>query len=65
MRSVLSHSFSAEKVGWVAFAVFFLGWDSLYTAQSSIFVVALALYASGSDPGNAFTVVSNYLIANR
>lgn len=55
---------TAAMVGWVAFSIFFLGQDSLYTAQSSIFVVALALYNSGVDPVNAFSVVSNYLVAN-
>ncbi len=29
-----------------------------------MFSVGLALYNSGTDPANAFSVVSNYLIAN-
>jgi hypothetical protein len=55
---------TAAMTCWVAFSFFFLGQDSLSTVQSSIKVVALALYNSGTAPENSFMVVSNYLLAS-
>lgn len=55
---------TAAMVGWVFFSIVVFAQDSLYTAQSSIFAVSLALYNSGVNPDDSFLVISNYLVAN-